>query len=107
MRVTKRETQVTLAEYRLSSLLDTAQRLPDRLRRFTLPAPRSPLHLLLLFASVLVMAACSGDPGAGQTAEAINATLGTDVANRRMTATYDADRRFVTQSALETVAALA
>lgn len=55
-----------------------------------------------------VLAACSSvDPAAEQTAVAMNATLGTEVVNRRMTSTYDADRRMVTQNALETAAALA
>lgn len=61
----------------------------------------------LWFVVLLLATACMSDPSAGQTAAAANATLGTQVALRRVTATYDADRRFVTQSALETSAALA
>ena len=56
---------------------------------------------------LLLLAACTADPSAEQTAAAINSTLGTQVAIRRVTSTHDADRRFVTQSALETAAALA
>jgi hypothetical protein len=47
------------------------------------------------------------DPSMGQTAEAINATLGTRAAIRRTTATFEADRRIVTQIALENAATLA
>ena len=60
--------------------------------------------ILLLF---FLLAACTGDPSLGQTAESVNATLGTRVAIRRMTATFEADRRVVTQIALENALALA
>lgn len=66
---------------------------------------RPPVCAALLL--MLLLAACTGDPAAGQTAEAVNATLGTHVALRRMTATFEADRRVVTQSALENAATLA
>ena len=62
-------------------------------------------HAALLL--LLLLAACSGDPSLGQTAEAVNATLGTRVALRRMTATFEADRRVVTEIALENALALA
>lgn len=48
-----------------------------------------------------------GDPSIGQTADAVNATLGTRAAVRRITATFEADRRVVTQIALENALALA
>lgn len=70
------------------------------------PVARLRQAILLSFIALLG-AACSGDASTMQTAEAMNATLGTEVANRRTTATYDADRRVVTQSAMETSAALA
>lgn len=70
-------------------------------RRFSLITQHSALFLLVL------LAACVGDPSLGQTAEAVNATLGTRVAVRRVTATFEADRRMVTEIALENALALA
>lgn len=78
-------------------------------RRFSLitqHSVRCATGVTALFLLVL-LAACMPDPSAGQTAEAVNATLGTRAALRRLTATFEADRRVVTQIALENAATLA
>jgi hypothetical protein len=62
-------------------------------------------HAALLL--LVLAAACQTDPGPGQTAAAVNVTLGTQAAIRRATATFAADRRLVTQVALENAATLA
>lgn len=58
-------------------------------------------RLILLVASGLALTACMTDPSAEQTAQAIGGTLDVELAAVRASATFEADRRMITQAAAE------
>lgn len=58
-------------------------------------------RLLLLIAAGLALTACMTDPSAEQTAQVVGGTLDVELAAARASATFEADRRMITQSAAE------